>query len=528
MRKTSPAPPSRSTGVLETRPFAEGSERDDVGLSTYTSAHHHLRNEGKIRYHVQALANPDLAWLPAAGELVAERYRIRSVLGAGGMGAVLEAVHEQLGTPIALKLLRPSLDDEESVERFFREAQATSRIQNEHVVKVWDVGRTREGIPFLAMEKLEGEDLGQRLAAAPLPLTLAVDCVLQAAEGLKQAHEVGIIHRDIKPSNLWLAIRSDGTPSIKVLDFGISKIAIGDPAGSTGLTQTHAVFGSPQYMSPEQIRSSKRVDAKTDVWSLGVVLFELLTQALPFDGESAAAVLASVAADPPIPLRQLRPELPAEIEQAIVDCLQKSPEARSSLEQLANRLAPFASPVGAIAAARVAGATRHVIVSRPPISMTNETERAAALTDRNLGSATDVHRDRSRMRKLGVLGVVAAVAMVTTALVVGLRMGALHAVAIPTTAPPAASVTSSPIPSDSSVLPSTVMDATAPVQSSAVGSAAPVPTGRPPGRPKPKPDAPREAVVVVAPPPMSESTSVPPATKPAPDPMSNEITQQRK
>jgi len=210
------------------------------------------------------------------GEVLAGKYRVDKVLGAGGMGVVVAARHIQLETRVAIKLLLPAmLDNSEAVMRFAREARAASKINNEHVVRVFDVGTLPSGAPFMVMEFLEGEDLSAWIAQrGPLPIDLAVDFVLQACVAVADAHCLGIVHRDLKPANLFSLRRSDGQFVIKVLDFGISKVADSGATGPVGsVTHTSAIMGSPHYMSPEQMRSSKEVDARADIWALGVILF---------------------------------------------------------------------------------------------------------------------------------------------------------------------------------------------------------------------------------------------------------------
>src|SRR5580692_11053877 len=207
------------------------------------------------------------------GELLAGRYRIESVLGEGGMGVVVAATHMQLGKKVAVKILRRELasDDEQSA-RFSREAQAGVRLTGDHSVHVLDVGQLADGTPYMVMEFLVGADLGevltQRTRLSPFD---AVDHILQATEGIAEAHAHGIIHRDIKPQNLFLTHRADGSPLVKVLDFGLNKGVDNDKS----LTKSRTIFGSPYYMSPEQMKASRDVDARTDIWALGACLYEL-------------------------------------------------------------------------------------------------------------------------------------------------------------------------------------------------------------------------------------------------------------
>lgn len=294
------------------------------------------------------------AWVPRPGTVVDGRYELQTVVGVGTMGAVVAARHRMLDRRVAIKFLRPErAGDPTALERFHQEASAASRIRSDHVVRVHDVGVTERGIPFMAMELLEGVDLEALAARGPLALPLAADCILQAAEALAEAHVAGVVHRDIKPSNLFLTERPDGSVLLKVLDFGISKLAP-ERGGDPSLTATQAVIGSPAYMAPEQIRTSKYVTGKADVWALGIVLFEVLTTKLPFEGDTVGSVLAAVTMLPPASLRALRPDLPERVEAAVLACLEKDPAARATLGDLAAAIRPFASPLGVVSAERVA------------------------------------------------------------------------------------------------------------------------------------------------------------------------------
>jgi serine/threonine-protein kinase len=310
-------------------------------------------------------AGPE-ARLPEPGEVVADKYRIESVLGRGGMGVVYRAHHEILGQAVGLKLMLPEIAQSgEAVARFLNEARAAARILNEHVARVMDVGRLPNGLPYIVMEFLDGNDLGQHVSAGSrLAVETIVDYVLQALEAIGEAHAIGIVHRDLKPSNLFVARAEDGAPRVKVLDFGISKDKSGGVAASGKLTSTRAVLGSPSYMSPEQLRTSRDVDARSDVWALGVILYELLTGELPFDGESLGALFAAILEEEPRPLRERRADVPPGLEQVILRCLRRKPEERwPSVTELAHALAPFGSRAGALSAERVA---RILPVAAPP------------------------------------------------------------------------------------------------------------------------------------------------------------------
>lgn len=283
--------------------------------------------------------------LPEIGSEILGKYRIIRKLGEGGMGVVFAATHIELQETVAIKMLAPELvRREEIVARFMREARAASKIKNEHAVRVLDVGKLESGVPYMVMEFLQGEDLEQVLCSrGPLPLQEVVKFVTEACIALSDAHRQGIIHRDIKPANLFLATRSNGTRVVKIVDFGISKI-INDGLGEGGATRTDSMMGTPMYMSPEQLRSSRDVDARADVWSLGVVLYRLLTGASPFEGDTVPLLCVSILASNPRKLRELRPDLPAELEVVVANCLEKDRNRRmSSVEELALALTPWAS-----------------------------------------------------------------------------------------------------------------------------------------------------------------------------------------
>jgi hypothetical protein len=289
-------------------------------------------------------------------EILAGKYRITRMLGEGGMGIVAEAVHMGLGHRVALKLLKRDLVRPDHRERFFREARAAGALRSEHVVAIKDVDTLPDDTPFLVMEYLEGADLGSVLVSrGTLPVEEATDYLLQACEAIAEAHALGIIHRDLKPANLFMTHRVDGTRLIKVLDFGIAKIT--GPELVCDLTTTSQYMGSPSYMSPEQVRSAKRVDARSDLWALGVILYELTAGVLPFDGESTGDVFVKISTEPPRPFTPPTP-VPG-LEAVILRCLRKAPEERyQDVLELAAALAPFAGDTGrarAEAAARVAG-----------------------------------------------------------------------------------------------------------------------------------------------------------------------------
>lgn len=279
----------------------------------------------------------------APGMLLRNKYRVAKVLGHGGMGVVIEAMHLDLERRVAIKILHAELhSNKELVERFVREGRAASRIEGDHVARVFDVDRLEDGTPFLVMEYLDGQDLSHvRRNQTPLPTKRAIGYVLQACSGVALAHAAGVIHRDVKPANLFVTADARGEERVKVLDFGISKLS--GPGGSEpSVTRTTIVMGSVEYMSPEQMLSTRDVDVRTDVWALGVVLFELLTAAPPFNGENTTQICAHVMSQPAIRPKRLRPDLPDELEAIIMRCLEKERDNRyATVDELSAALRAF-------------------------------------------------------------------------------------------------------------------------------------------------------------------------------------------
>jgi serine/threonine-protein kinase len=273
-----------------------------------------------------------------------EKYEIERVIGRGGMGTVFEACHTRLGQRVALKALAPELRGcPELVARFEREARAASALSSPHAVRVFDIDVGEDGTPFMVMELLSGCDLGRRLDDdGPQPIGRAVRWIIQACEALGEAHRLGIVHRDIKPSNLLLC----ASGGIKVLDFGIAKQRPPRPGvREAAITNATTPLGTPQYMSPEQVRSAKDVDARTDIWALGVTLYELLCGRPPYDHDQPAACIAAIVADPIPDPRQFRPDLPADLALAILKALEKDPAARFiTTEHFVAALLPYAEP----------------------------------------------------------------------------------------------------------------------------------------------------------------------------------------
>jgi len=282
----------------------------------------------------------------APGQILAGKYRIERVLGEGGMGVVVEAHDTGLERRVAIKFLLPDfVKHVEAKERFIREARAAAKIQSEHVARVIDVSTLETGAPYMVMEFLEGSDLSRVIeTSGPMAVEDAALYVIQACEALAEAHAHGIIHRDLKPANLFLAQQAGGSRKIKVLDFGISKtLSAGDPKASGSLTRTSSMMGSPLYMSPEQMKSARDVDLRTDIWALGVILYESLTGNPPFLGNSIPEISAKILLEDPRPVIELRANVPKELSDLTMRALQKQPDKRfPNVSELAIALLPFA------------------------------------------------------------------------------------------------------------------------------------------------------------------------------------------
>jgi eukaryotic-like serine/threonine-protein kinase len=291
------------------------------------------------------------------GEKIAGKYLVERVIGEGGMGMVVAARHLELDQMVAIKFLLPQIAEHTTAaQRFRREARAAARIRGEHACRVLDVATLETGVPYLVMEYLEGCDLSTELARRRrLPVEEAVDYLLQACEALAEAHAGGIVHRDLKPGNFFLAVRSDGSRCLKVLDFGVSKLLTDSDAGHLGLTSTATMIGSPLYMSPEQLESAKDVDARTDIWGLGCVLYELITGRTPFMADSLAQLTHAVLSGQPPSCGALGISIPEGLERIIERALSKRREHRyASVVELARALVPYGPAHGAVSAARVA------------------------------------------------------------------------------------------------------------------------------------------------------------------------------
>ena len=226
------------------------------------------------------------------GDILLGKFKVLRLIGMGNMGVVVSAIHLGLDQKVAIKLMLPGKTAQaEQLARFLREARAAVKLRSEHVARVVDVGVLESGAPYMVMEFLDGRDLGALLeTSGPLPIAEAVSYVLQVCEGIAEAHAAGIVHRDLKPANLFLTTDTGGAPCVKIIDFGVSKMADTD----LKLTQDMQALGSPLYMSPEAMNSSKEVDSRSDIWALGVILFELIAGKTPFHAHTAREVYASI------------------------------------------------------------------------------------------------------------------------------------------------------------------------------------------------------------------------------------------
>jgi serine/threonine protein kinase len=326
------------------------------------------RADGKFdqsRYYWREMAKPDPALTPTSradlevvpgigpGTIIAEKYRVLRVIGRGGMGVVLAASQLSLERTVAIKLIRNEWAEQSlAVERLLREAKAAASIQSEHVARVLDVGTLDSGVPFIVMEYLEGHDLDTLLRReGPLPASLAVDYLLQGCEAIAEAHRNGIVHRDLKPANVFIALGPGGTPTVKVVDFGISKIIGG--ATPESLTQPSRVVGSLFHMAPEQMRG-RAVDARTDVWALGLLLFEMLTGKRPYRDAAWPDVCARVLSDAAGPFIVPGDDVPRDLSAVIQRCLERLPGSRyQNVAELAVALAPFGGQSSSISLDRI-------------------------------------------------------------------------------------------------------------------------------------------------------------------------------
>jgi len=462
------------------------------------------------------------------------------VLGEGGMGVVFEATHVKLRQRVAIKMLQPQmLDHPILVTRFEREARAAGQLRNRHTARVMDVDITPEGVPYMVMEYLEGHDLQTELESrSHLPYEEVVDYIHQACSAMMEAHHLGIIHRDLKPANLFLAVEGDARDVriVKVLDFGISK---SEGEGDAKLTVAESVMGTAMYMSPEQLRSAGAVDARTDIWSLGIILHELLSGRPPWIGTPTQLAAAIVTEDAPdVRSHAVDANVPAEIAAIVTRALRRDPRERfSDVRELALALAPFAPAHGAgrvLADALLSGASgmfSRVSMQPSVLEVAPTIVQAAAVSQSRTPEGTapgwSQHHQPAPRNRTVLVGFIAAFA-VGLLVVAGLALAWLRwraplgdERATASAVAPSASATvsiSDPLPP--------VIDPAPPVTGQGVAAAPPesatTPRPRPPagtggkaaaGRPVPRaPAAPATTTARPTPP----ATAKPPATPAAP------------
>lgn len=440
---------------------------------------------------------------PREGDVLAGKFRIERVLGVGGMGMVVSAMHLHLDERVAIKFLLPeALGNAEAVARFGREARAAVKIKSEHVARVIDVGALENGAPYMVMELLRGQDLSHLLRdRGALPIATAVQYVLQACEALAEAHALGIVHRDLKPANLFVTARADGSPCVKVLDFGISKLT--NPSGSgsdMGMTRTQAIMGSPLYMSPEQLASAKDVDPRTDIWAIGTVLYELLSGRVPFEADTMPQLCTLILHTEPPPLRSIRPEVPEALEQTISRCLRKARAERyANVAALAADLAAFSPDAGPRSAERISRVLSSSGLSSTELVSSNfplPTAGASTGSSQAWGATQGARKSRAVWLGLGSAAALIALAAVGWKVLGSADVNAPEApsasaaVTPPPTTPPSAASTASAQPeaSASSAAPSSAAPpASAPSATPKPVGARPLTTARP--RPTGSPQA---------------------------------------
>ena len=421
-----------------------------------------------------------------AGEMIGDKYKVERLIGEGGMGIVVAAKHLRLGQRVAIKFLSADVaNDAVVVGRFVHEAQAIAPLRSEHVVRVYDVSSQKVAAPYMVMEYLEGQDLGHLIEKrGPLPVADAVDYVLEACEGVAEAHAAGIIHRDLKPSNLFLARMPDGSAVVKVLDFGISKAKNqeGRPP-RPAFTTTTDVLGTPAYMSPEQLRSSKDIDARADLWALGLILYELVTARAAFEADTMPQLCSKILAEEPPSPAEYRTDLAPELVAVILRCLRKNPEQRfADCGEMAMALAPFGGPSAGASAAKVArvldAAPAHDSTVPPPGGPDDGDgeERTYDLVQRRgptvaSWGAGPMRASSPRHRGLAVLAVGALIGVLGGVVAVVVTRGE-HAPALGASSPASTMTPSATVPEAVSLAPASAASVAPSASASASSSAA--------------------------------------------------------
>jgi tRNA A-37 threonylcarbamoyl transferase component Bud32 len=422
-------------------------------------------------------------WIPKPGEVLAGRYRVEGLIGTGGMAAVVSAVQLDLDRRVAIKLMPPrGAQSPITVERFMREARAASAIHSDHVVKVYEVGRLDSGAPFLVMEFLVGVPLAKLIQRRGLlPLAEGLDYVLQACVAVAHCHAIGVVHRDLKPENIMVLENPGQRGHVKVLDFGISKADWFETEHTPSLTGTTDVFGTPTHMSPEQVRSARNVDHRTDIWALGVVLYEVATGRPPFIAESLPAMAAMIVSDDPLPPSTLRPEIPADVERLILRCLAKRQDQRpQSVQAIARELAPFLAP------ASLPHVERIFAVAEAP-AQGSAAASGAFVPVRSTSSAWGTTQGRGQRRR-GLLRVGAALLVaLSAAAVLSMLVFRFTTPSASVEALPAAQTTAEAVPAAPATAAPPEVKPAVPAPSASAVSSAEADAAAPPPRPRTRP-----------------------------------------
>jgi serine/threonine protein kinase len=391
------------------------------------------------------------------------KFRIERALASGAAGDVYEATHLMLGSRVAVKVLRDGSAEngEARRRRFMHEARFAAGIQSEHVVRVFDFAAHEGGLAYIVMELLQGETLAQRVRrVGPLPISTAVEYVIQAATPLALLHEGGVVHRDVKPSNLFLACDSEGKERVKLLDFGVA--AFRRSVSETSFAAGRALIGTPRYMAPEQVRASEQIDARADVWALGVTLYELLAGRPPFDAESVLSVLRQIERKTPVPLQQRRAAVPARLAAVVRSCLEKDSARRPpNARALVDALVPLRESLVGLELAETSGDALDLSWNDPDVEELRPVRRqpprpavmaavllaACALTAGAMGARRSIQSEAAA-NETAALARGAEVGSVTPQPLPAATMGSIAATTSDVAPPiPAPSVASSPRPS---------------------------------------------------------------------------------